>query len=403
MSDPASPPLDFQCRLTARFRKQQAFAAGYSPLYARLFGLLADWLATEPGRDPLVDWLLLAGDCRSSFDVPLLLLAGLHRDILSGEPEVAGLAQYYPTVGGLRTADDHRLETELRDAILARQDSLAAFIGSASVQTNETGRGLCWLLPVLYPGWPAIHLVDLGASAGLNLVAEQRRYRLRAEGKEDSLLDLGSGAPPQFTVASQGKWPLPPVRHNLPAILSRTGCDLAPFSLTTDRDELTLAAFIWGDQVERLARLRQGIAALHRVNATGPPVRLHCVDLPGALPQFLAEQLTGCHGAPLVLYNTYLTTYLFDKGASLRPQLAAWAALQVQPVLWLQWETPWQGVKPPNFGWVAWIADLWQEGRHWQWHLAWAQPHGTGIQWLPGMSDWANFWRERTAVDRTLA
>jgi len=388
---------DFQRRLAARFRKQQAFAAGYSPLYSRLFGLLADWLAVETGDDPLVVWLVQAGFGRSSFDVPLLLLAGLHRDILGGLPEVAGLARYYPTAGGLGAADDNRLGTELRAAILARQKPLAAFIETAAVQTNETGRGLCWLLPVLYPGWPVIHLVDLGASAGLNLVAEQRHYQLKAEEKGRGTLAIGKGESPQFLVIGQGEWVLPPVRHKLPHIVSRTGCDLAPFSLATDRDELTLAAFVWGDQVERMARLRQGIAALHRVNATGAPVRLHPVDLPGELPRFLEEQLAACHGAPLVLYNTYLTTYLQDKGVSLRPLLAAWAARQAQPVLWLQWETPWQGPKPPNFGWVAWSADLWQEGHHWQWHLAWAQPHGTHIQWLPGIVAWAKFWRERSA------
>ncbi len=392
---------NFQIRLSARFRKQQEFTVGYSPLYSRLFGLLADWLAVEPGHDPLVDWLLQTGAGRLSFDVPLLLLAGLHRDILNGELEVAGLAKYYPTAGGMGAADDHRLGTELRAAILARQAPLAEFIETAAVQTNETGRGLCWLLPVLYPGWPSIHLVDFGASAGLNLVAEQRRYQLGAEGMGRGVLALGAGESPQFSVAYKGKLPLPPVRHKLPHIVTRIGCDLSPFALTTDRDELTLAAFVWGDQVERMARLRQGIAALHRVNATGAPVRLHPVDLPEELPRFLEEQLAVCHGAPLVLYNTYLTTYLQDKGASLRPLLAAWADRQTQPVLWLQWETFWQGPKPSNFGWVAWSADLWQEGGHWQWHLAWVQPHGTHIQWLPGMADWAKFWRERSAHDRT--
>ena len=63
-------------------------------------------------------------------------------------------------------------------AILARREPLAAFIRSANVQTNETGRGLAWLLPVACLGWPAVHLVELGASAGLNLVAERRGYRL---------------------------------------------------------------------------------------------------------------------------------------------------------------------------------------------------------------------------------
>jgi len=391
---------DFQIRLAARFRKQQAFAAGYSPLYSRLFGLLADWLAVEPGRDPLVGWLVRAGLGRSSFDVPLLLLAGLHRDVLDRLPEVAALAKYYPTAGGMEAANDDRLATELRAAILARQQSLATFIGNATVQTNETGRGLCWLLPVLYPGWFDIHLVDLGASAGLNLVADQRQYQLRAEGKERGALVLGKGDAPQFSVVYQGESPVPPVRHGLPTIASRTGCDLAPFSLITDRDQLTLAAFVWGDQVERLTRLRQGIAALHRVNATAAPVRLHPVDLPGELPRFLGEQLKQCKDAPLVLYNTYLTTYLADKGASLRPHLAAWAVEQAQPVLWLQWERSWQGPEPPNLGWLAWTADLWQGGNHWQWHLAWVQPHGARIQWLPAMGDWQRFWRDQSAPAR---
>lgn len=391
---------DFQIRLARRFRQQQDFAAGYSPLYARLFGLLAGWLA-EPGPDPLVAWLLAAGAGRSSFELPLLLLAGLHREVLTGTTEVAGLAEYYPSVGGTRSADDDHLSAQLRAALEACQQPLAEFIKTASVQTNETGRGLCWLLPVLSPGWPAIHLVELGASAGLNLVADQRHFQLRSAPGGSDLLALGSGAPPQFVVASQGDFSPPSGHQRLPIIRSRIGCDLAPFSLATDRDQQTLAAFVWGDQVERLARLRQGIVALHRVKATAAPVRLHPADLPGDLPRFLEAQRKGSNEVPVVLYNTYLTTYLDDKGASLRPQLAAWAARQAEPVLWLQWERSWQGPEPPNLGWLAWTADLWQDGHHWQWHLAWVQPHGTGVQWLAAKEAWDLFWWERSGlIDR---
>jgi len=422
------PDMDgLQTRLTGRFRKQQEFAAGYSPLYSRLFGLLADWLTAARPSDPLVDWLLQATATRSSFDVPLLLLAGLHRDVLTGVAEAADLARYYPTAGGTRQPDEGELAGALRAAILARKDHLAAFLATATVQTNETARGLCWLLPVLYTGWRAIHLVDLGASAGLNLVADQRSYRLsggeewvgcavrtiqagahsapyekmghfECKGKSAesaSVINLGNGEPVQFLVAGQGKIPLPPSPRSLPAILSRIGCDLAPFLLATDWDEQTLAAFVWGDQLKRLAMLRQGIAALKRIRGTSAPVRLYPAHLPGDLTEFLEQRITPCSDAPVVLYNTYLTTYLHDKGASLRPQLAAWAAGQIQPVLWLQWETLWQGPRPPDFGWVGWSADLWRDGRHFHWHLAWAHPHGTHIQWLPESAAWADFWRER--------
>ena len=171
---PLQPMDDVQIRLARRFRKQQEFTAGYSPLYSRLFGLVADWLATPRGHDPLADWLLHVGASRPSFEVPLLLLAGLHRDVLTHVGAVTALARYFPTVGGTLPADDSPLATHFRTAILARQSHLDNFIRTATVQTNETARGLCWLLPVLSTGWAGIHLVDLGASAGLNLMADQR-------------------------------------------------------------------------------------------------------------------------------------------------------------------------------------------------------------------------------------
>ena len=42
---------DYQGRLLHRFQQQREFAAGYSPLYASLFGTVADWLAVR-GDDP---------------------------------------------------------------------------------------------------------------------------------------------------------------------------------------------------------------------------------------------------------------------------------------------------------------------------------------------------------------
>ncbi len=386
----------FPIRLARRFRKQQQFAAGYSPLYARLFGLLADWLAEKGEDDPLVGWLLQAGAARASFDVPLLLLAGVHRDVLTGVSEIADLARFYPTVGGSVPVAEYGLANAFRSAILARKDPLAEFLATATVQTNETARGLCWLLPVLFTGWPAIHLVDLGASAGLNLVADSRHYRLINDTEGKVVQDIGNGEPVQFLVASHGTLPLPSPQPAAPRILSRNGCDLAPFPLTTQRDEQTLASFVWGDQVERLVMLRKGIAALHRIRHSPAPVQLYPANLPDDLTCFLEQQMAPYKNAPVVLYNTYLTTYLHDKGASLRPQLAAWAAKQSFPVLWLQWETLWQGAKPPDLGWVGWTADLWLNGRHTHWHLAWTHPHGTHIQWLPESIAWADFWREQT-------
>lgn len=382
---------DVHIRLARRFRKQQAFTVGYSPLYAQLFGIVADWMDAGPGSDPLMDWLVQAAAGRSTFDVPLLLLAGLHRDILAGRTELQALAQYFPSVGRTLLPQEGDIAACLRQALVASRDRLAAFLRTATVQTNETARGLCWLLPVCSPGWDSIHVVDLGASAGLNLVADRRHYRLLEAMIGEVALDLGYGPPVQFSVTSVGPF-VPPSRRVPPIIRSRTGCDLAPCVLRSAADECALAAFVWGDQLQRLAQLYQGIDALRRVNQTEVPVRLYPADLPDQLPLFLEERISPLADGPVVLFNTYLTTYLRDKGASLRSHIAKWALRHPQPVLWLQWETLWQGPQPPGFGWVGWTADLWQEGGHRHWHLAWTHPHGTQIQWLPDWANWALWW-----------
>jgi hypothetical protein len=179
-------------------------------------------------------------------------------------------------------------------------------------------------------------------------------------------------------------------------VLTRTGCDLAPLDLSVARDARTLAAFVWADQTDRLVLLRRGMDSFHRAHRHGARVQLYRADLPAGLTGFLNEHATFPGDAPILVSNTYLTTYLQDRGAGLRPQLAAWAAGQPRPVLWLQWETLWQGPQPPEFGWLGWTADLWQQGEHRHWQLAWVQPHGARVQWLPGLADWTAFWRDHS-------
>lgn len=394
--------LNFQTKLAHRFRKQQIFADGYSPLSARLFGIVADWLEAGDG-DPLVAWLVGAGNGRAPLDVTLLLLAGLHRDVLNRVAAAGELAQYYPTAGGTRAPDDTHLPHILRQTIMARREQLAPFIQTAAVQTNETARGVCWLLPLLYTGWNAVHLVDLGASAGLNLVAEQRNYRIFYD---KQFVDVGRGQPVQFPMQSHGNFHQPQATSNRevahqPQILSRTGCDLAPFDLTTSAAEQTLAAYVWADQPQRLERLREGIAAFHQANRGDAPVRLYPARLPEELPLFLATAASTTLSAsvphtqhqPVVIYNSYMTAYLDDKGRSFRQHIANWAAGQNRPILWLQWEPLWDGPQPPEYGWIAWTADLWQANEHHHWHLAWTHPHGTPLHWLPELEDWTAFWQ----------
>ena len=383
---------EFQLKLAERFVKQEEFTRGYSPLYARIFGILAEWFSSESAKDPVVSWLLEAGQGRASFDLPLLLLAALHFDVLTDVRRARDLARYYPSVGGMRNPEEPELRDHLRAAILSRRDQLGDFIRTSTVQTNETTRGFSWLFPACGTGFSRFHLVDLGASAGLNLVADQRSFILQGPNHQ---LRFGHGEIDEFSIMSRNPMPVAHYRQTIPQILSRIGCDLSPLILNSRQDELKLTSFVWADQVTRLAVLRRGIAALHALNQQGTPIRIHQARLPDGLTGFLEKELGQLDDAPVVLYNTYLTTYLHDKGASLRSQIGEWARKADRPVLWLQLETIWDGPQPPVFGWVGWTADLWLESRHHSWQLAWAHPHGTEIHWLDGFSDWMQFWVKR--------
>lgn len=383
---------DRTTRLRYRFQRQAEFAQGYSPLYARLFGIVADWLAQGAHEQPIVAWLGQAGAGRTAFDVPLLLVAGLHRDVLAGEAAVRDLARFYPTVGGDRSPQAPELAQVLQAAIWARREALAAFIRSAQVQTNETGRGLAWLLPVAGAGWGGLHLVDIGASAGLNLVAEVRAYRLiNNEGRH--LVDVGSGRPEQFRVLCAGELTELPV-GGCPPVRSRLGCDIAPFRLDSAETERTLAAYIWGDQPQRLQRLREGIASFRQIAHTVAPVQLFPARLPDELNPFLETHVTPQLAGdvwPVVIYNTWMRTYLPDKGASLRPILTRWAQQQSRPVIWLQWEPPEAGEPPAPPDWCVLSAEIWRGAQHARWRLGVAHPHGTHLNLAPDWVAWRRF------------
>ncbi len=395
-------------QLARRFRQQQQFSEEYSPLYAALFGTVAGWLTDLP-QGQVGKWLLAATRNRAAFDVTNLLAAGLHYEVLAEKNAVSDLAAYYPPVGGdasphfLYGVDEEgkRVESQrfvraLHNAILARRSTLSTFIQNNTVQTNETGRGISWLLPLCLARLNEAHLLDLGASAGLNLIAEQRAFQFIDISDRSMRWKLGLGEPIQFAVHTKGDTDtLFGSDCQLPAILSRTGCDIHPFRLESTSDEQILTSFVWADQVERVRRLREGIAMFQEVQQSAVPVRLFSLNLPDALPAFLDRQKCGLE-EPFVIYNTYIKIYLPDRGEKLRNLISEWAAKQRRPVIWIQWEPPSLMSLPnknaPEFGWLAWTADIWHNKEHHQFHLGWVHPHGHQVQLLPGLEAWISYW-----------
>jgi hypothetical protein len=180
-----------------------------------------------------------------------------------------------------------------------RRDWLRRFVQTQGVQTNEVQRS--WLLA---PGFLEIarrtgveifDLIELGPSAGLNLVWDRYRYRYEQGtwGAERATLEL----------SGEERRPIPPnLLRLVPRVRQRRGIDLAPLDVTRPGDALLLKSFVWADQPKRLDRLNRAVETLR-----ADPPQLEQGNAVERLPQLLAERLPG---AMTVVFQTAVRGYL---------------------------------------------------------------------------------------------
>lgn len=255
--------------------------------------------------------------------VPALrLLAALHHLVLAGRaPE---LARFYPSAGGDRSP------AEVWPAAHRALDDHAGWVHKRlrlGVQTNEPGRAavlfgaLLWLtertpLPV--------RLLEIGASAGLNLQVDRFGYRVG----QTQLGDPNS--PIQFV----DPWRPPPAldlarcAHGL-RIAAREGCDQAPLDPRSPEERITALSYIWPDEPERLARTR---AAL--LMAVDDPPKVEAAPAQEWLPRALARR---AKGELTVVWQSVVWQYLEPEARS-RIELAIQEPGTGGPVTWLRME-----------------------------------------------------------------
>lgn len=307
----------------ARRLRRQARACRLlgSPLYAGLLERSAD--DAEAGGPA---WDVLAGH---EADPPgsalaLRLMGAVHRLVLQGR--APNLARYYPSVGG--GGGPEETWPAFRAALGEYREELRELI-VRPVQTNEVGRSAAllggFLLVALETGLP-LRLLELGASAGLNLRWDRYRYGL-GDGEWGDPTSLVRIVDP-FVGG-----PLPPLE--MPArVVERGGCDPNPLDPGSEEGRLTLLSYVWADQRERLRLLEAALAVASRL-----PVRVEAASAADWLAARLAHPR---EGRATVVFHSIVTQYLdaaerekllrvFQKAGARASRTAPLAHLALEP------------------------------------------------------------------------
>ena len=204
--------------------------------------------------------------------IVLRFLAAVHHSVLAGEE--AALAGQYPSAGGRPGPD---LGPCFLDAVERLEGDLVERM-SWGVQTNEVGRSVVLLggyQELARRGLP-LRILEVGASAGLNLRFDQYRYRSgpAAVGPSHSPLVFSDPWVGRST----------PDLTAMAPVASRQGCDLDPIDPTTEAGRLRLRSLVWPDQPDRRRRLDLALLV-----TTAHPVRVDQADALTWLEAHLAD------------------------------------------------------------------------------------------------------------------
>ena len=290
--------------------------AAYSPLYDRI----ARCVATSD------ELLALVQAAPGQAHMPNVLLAAVHYLLLAGADDP--LAAVYE---GASTADAGPMFV---DFALRHRDEVAQLLATRHTNTNEVGRSAVVAPALTFVadrlGSP-LGLVDVGCSAGLNLLCDGYRIDYGSAGATGP-----ADAAVRLTCEVIGG--APPIAASVPPIAARVGIDRDPVDLRNDDDVRWQLACVWPD-TGRLPRSRLAFE-----QARGADLRIVRGDAVDALADVVSSLPEEC--VPVVL-TTWALAYL-----SPERRLAFEAALtglgRDRPVAWISGEGP--GVVPSFAG-----------------------------------------------------
>jgi hypothetical protein len=257
---------------------------GRSPTYARCSYAVA--------ADP--DLLDLVSPAEPGQRRPTLLFAAIQYLLLRGEA-TGEFAAWFPAVSGQPIPVDDPVPA-LRRFCAEHRDAILRQLATGRTQTNEVRRCAALLLALNHasPHQP-VGLLELGASAGLNLLVDRYAYAFGDTRLGDSPVHLSP------TLHSG----LPTVPH-LPTVDWRLGGDLAPVDLSDDAAVDWLRAFIWPEQAAERDRLTAAIAL-----ARAQPPTVVAANAVTDLDRLLDLAPVG---QPVCVFHATLLTYVDSEG-----------------------------------------------------------------------------------------
>lgn len=336
------------------FRIQEFYCTkNGAPMYARLCTAIAEGLTRDSKVGAqVIDW---PGEPTRDA-LPLRFIGGLHALVRAGKD--AGLAAIFAG----ETVDPAAIAADLNRALVAHDDELLPWLDGPP-QTNEPGRSgslMTGLLEVARRFGSRIELLEIGSSAGLNLLIDRYAF------------DLGgtTAGPADSPVTLTPEWTGPAPEPAAVDIVSVRGCDIQPLDATDPAVATRLLAYVWPEMPVRFGRMERAIAMQRE-----KPVDLIQADAADWVEARLAEPQAA--GVTRVLMHSVVWQYLPEAVADrIRAAMAAAGAQATadRPLAWVMVE--------PNRAFAEHVIRVrsWPGDGEWT-VLATAHAHGAWIKY----------------------
>jgi hypothetical protein len=291
-----------------------------------------------------------------------VLLAAVHYLLLRGAEHP--LKRFYPNLNGGARVEGEDPFPHFQDFVAQFRRELAPLIATRVTNTNEVGRsGLLHAAfrAVAKESGEPLNLIEIGPSAGLNLIWDKYGVRYVRDG--DEYCTEPCDAP--LIIECELRGANVPSLGTAPKIANRVGLELNPVDLSKAEERDWLKALVWPDQIARFARLEQALEIYAREK---PEIRVgDALDLLADAIALIPEDLSVC------IYHSMVIYQFSEEMRQALDNLLITASLR-RPIWRVGFEGSLTGENLLTLG-------LYRDGQRTVRTLAHCHPHGSWMEW----------------------